>query len=114
LRGLVASAATGAAGTDIGVVHDETGPIGGLHEIDDTGVQDLLGLSVIIQSEPIILLFQIAILLALLEGHPELGSGAAHPGKVDLDAISLFVVLGDQIVDVLGGLWCDFYHLRFT
>ena len=48
----------------------------------------------------------------LLEGHPELGSGAGESGEVDLDSVSDLLVLLEQVVDELLGIGGDGYHFN--
>ena len=49
---------------------------------------------------------------SLLEGHPELGSGAGESGEVDLDSVSDLLVLLEQVVDELLGIGGDGYHFN--
>ena len=48
----------------------------------------------------------------LLEGHPELGSGAGESGEVDLDSVSDLLVLLEQVVNELLGIGGDGYHFN--
>ena len=89
VTGLVASAAAGSASLGVGVAdHESVAVVGVLNVLDDAGLEGLLGLFVEVEGESLDGELVVALVLLLLEGHPELGSGAGHAREVDLDAVT--------------------------
>ena len=90
----VAAAAAGAAVVSLRVLDRETGThLRVVNELDDALFKDLGGLAVVIEGESVQDDLVVAFLFLGLEFHPELGSAAGHTGKINLDALALFVVL---------------------
>ena len=108
----MAAAATGGAAVEVRVADGESGPeVGIVYELDDALVELLLGILIVEHLERLGGgVHDVSLGLLLLEGHSELGSGACETGHVDLDTVSVLLVLLEQIGDELLCIRCDRYH----
>ena len=108
---LVATAATGGTSLCVGVPDGESvSEVGVLDVLDDAWLECLLGLVVEVEGESLDSDLVGEVALVLCEGHSELRSGACHSTEVDLDSVSLFAVLGEEVVDEINCFVVDRNH----
>ena len=107
----VAAAAAGRTALGIGIANRETcAVVRVIDELDDTWLKGFHGISIAEEIESLLVDDHLSLGCLLLEGHPELGSGACHAYEVDLDTVTFLFVLRKEIIDEFLGFRCYCNH----